>query len=161
MSIGHICAHDLGNQRTSPYTLDFPSKSCRPQSLKLDSSPLHPKLCELLLPMTEKHFAIISAALSIAIDTLSNDWEITFPSSSSSASRIFLLLEDIASYDDTRECTTLIYGDLWSSSTLKFSKETSFWDTKLLISSIVVDTAYLARFSFAVSAWSPFALSLA
>ena len=62
--------------------------------------------------MTEKHFAIISAALSIAIDTLSNDWEITFPSSSSFATLLFLLLEDIAFCDDTQERTTLISGDL-------------------------------------------------
>ena len=42
-SIGHICAHVLGNQRTSPYTLDFPSKICRPQSLKLDPKSNTPK----------------------------------------------------------------------------------------------------------------------
>ena len=42
-SIGHICTHVLGNQRTSPYTLDFPSKICRPQSLKLDPKSSTPK----------------------------------------------------------------------------------------------------------------------
>ena len=82
----------------------------------------------------EKNFSITSIALSIAIDTLSNDWGITFPSSSSSTNLLFLLLEDTASYDDTQERTTLISGDLWSSLTSKFSKETSFWDTKLSIS---------------------------
>ena len=110
--MGHICAHDLSNQKTSPYTLDFPSKICKPQSLKLYPSPIHPKLHELVFHMTKKHFAITLIALSIVIDTLSNDWEITFPSSSSSAILLFLLLEDIVSYDDTRERITLIFGDI-------------------------------------------------
>ena len=62
--------------------------------------------------MTKKHFTITLVALSIVIYTLSNDWEITFPSSSSSAILLFLLVEDIASRDDTQERITLISGDI-------------------------------------------------
>ena len=113
VSIGHICAHDLGNQRTSPYMLDFSIKNIQASVFDIGSKSNTPKAASTFAPYDfEKHFVITLVTLSIANDTLSNDWEITFPSSSSSSSRLFLLLEDIASCDDTQERATLISSDL-------------------------------------------------